>query len=188
MLERASGSLPETMDRYMAALDRLDVPSARNLAGGLTDNEIDDLMMPTGLTLPLEARQWWRYHNGVIDDREVNDRALAATWEFNTLAACVGHWRQSCEIAFPEWDPNWFPLVIGYMSGSCIVVDCTPDVDPVVRYYDPKELALEVIAERFVDVIAWWLHNIDTGTVGPDPTYGLARVAPLTDDILYSIV
>ncbi len=47
--------------------EQRDIPIRHHLQPGLTDVEIEQIMAPTGLTLPEEARAWWRWHNGVPD-------------------------------------------------------------------------------------------------------------------------
>ncbi|MGH2840073.1 MAG: hypothetical protein ACRDKY_04520 [Solirubrobacteraceae bacterium] len=37
-------------------------------APGMTDGQIDDLLAPLGIELPEEAREWWRWHDGVLID------------------------------------------------------------------------------------------------------------------------
>jgi hypothetical protein len=54
----------ELLEGFLRALRRIEAPVADNLAPGLSDEEIDALLEPVGITLPEEARVWWRWRNG----------------------------------------------------------------------------------------------------------------------------
>jgi cell wall assembly regulator SMI1 len=52
------------LDRLERVWRRLDSPLVDLLRPGLSDEQIDELMAPTGLTLPDELRLWWGWHDG----------------------------------------------------------------------------------------------------------------------------
>jgi hypothetical protein len=54
----------ELLDEFLGELRRLGAPAAETLAPGLSDAEIDALLLPLGIDLPDEARVWWRWRNG----------------------------------------------------------------------------------------------------------------------------
>jgi hypothetical protein len=64
------------LERFEAALTSVGVPITRCWAPGLTDAEIDALAASVNLTLPEEARRWWRWHNGVVEGTRPQDTQL----------------------------------------------------------------------------------------------------------------
>ena len=52
------------IDDFNAQLQRVGAPLADSWTGGLTDEEIDAILLPLGIDLPEEARVWWRWQNG----------------------------------------------------------------------------------------------------------------------------
>jgi hypothetical protein len=49
-------------------LQRIGAPIVGSWLPGLDDPEIDALLRPLDIELPEEAREWWRWHNGVRSD------------------------------------------------------------------------------------------------------------------------
>ena len=57
-----TADLLETLERGWA---RQSAPVMEHLRPGLSPERIDDLTAPVGLRLPVEARIWWGWHDGV---------------------------------------------------------------------------------------------------------------------------
>ena len=66
----------ELLARFDAALWALGAPIVNAWAPGLSDEEIDALLLPLGIDLPEEARVWWRWHNGTREDASIIARHL----------------------------------------------------------------------------------------------------------------
>jgi hypothetical protein len=52
------------LEELLEALTRAGFPTVERLRPGLSDDEMDTLTAPLGLTLPTEPRVWWRRQNG----------------------------------------------------------------------------------------------------------------------------
>jgi hypothetical protein len=52
------------LDAFERALRKAGSPAVNALAPGLTDRQIDAHIEPLGLTMPEEARRWWRWRDG----------------------------------------------------------------------------------------------------------------------------
>lgn len=70
----------ELLARFDAALRALGAPIVDAWAPGLSDEEIDALLLPLGIDLPEEARVWWRWHNGTRQDASMIDQQLLGRW------------------------------------------------------------------------------------------------------------
>jgi len=64
------------LDRFDASLEALGAPILGAWAPGLSDAEIDALLVPLGIDLPAEARVWWGWHNGTREDAPNLARSL----------------------------------------------------------------------------------------------------------------
>jgi len=58
----------ELLDRFEARLRKEGAAIVDHWAPGLTDAQIDELLVPLGIDLPEEARRWWRWHDGAPPD------------------------------------------------------------------------------------------------------------------------
>jgi len=54
----------DLLDRFEARLRKEGAAIVDHWAPGLTDAQIDELLVPLGIDLPEEARRWWRWHDG----------------------------------------------------------------------------------------------------------------------------
>lgn len=64
------------LERLDAELRALGAPIVDAWAPGITDEEIDAVLLPLDIDLPEEARVWWRWHNGTREDAAMIDRHL----------------------------------------------------------------------------------------------------------------
>ncbi len=154
-------------------------------APGLTDEQIDDLLLPLGIDLPEEARVWWRWHDGILieDDAKATEISPGRTHlplryvaeEYAALGAAVRQLHGLGGLLTPVGDK---PIVYFHCSvprDAPVPIYTQHDVD------DPR-LVLPSIGEL---VLAWidlidhgiWKTNAD-GTWAWDP-----RVLP-PDDVL----
>ncbi len=111
-------------------------PIAAALAPGLRDTEIDALIEPTGLTLPPEARELFRWHDGAVRRPGPDDARRLwgfGRWEFRPLAELVdyrqGMWMDTQEELSDDadepspWAETWFP-VLRAIGWSDLLIDC----------------------------------------------------------------
>jgi hypothetical protein len=95
------------LPRFRGLLDRLEgewgrqkAPIAEFLVPGLPEDVIDAMTAPLGVRLPVEARVWWQWHNGVDVPKErwtSQARRLGGTdFDIISLERAVAeyHWRR----------------------------------------------------------------------------------------------
>jgi hypothetical protein len=143
-------------------------------------------MGPLGLTLPEEARVWWRWHDG-IHAPTTTGQLFGPGFQLWPLAEAVGSYEVSREvaqqvaddlgktIADTGWDPMRFPLV---GSGSADIT-CACSGDPLapaaVRVFSFEE-ALEKPgrpgARSLGEWIRWWLDALEQGVWRYDEKLG----------------
>jgi cell wall assembly regulator SMI1 len=158
------------------------------LRPGLPDNEIDACTQEMGLSLPDEARLWWRWHDGVPPG--AGDARWMGVCEYLQLAEAVRlhrYWsdlaRDMAEVAMtPEqadasywWDPNWFPIT-QTVSGAALVCDCSverqaPTPIRLIDWEFPEAFATPVVAS-FGELVAGWIEQLDVGAWSFDQERG----------------
>jgi cell wall assembly regulator SMI1 len=140
---------------------------------GLKIDEMEELLAPLGLTLPVEVSIWWQWHDGAT--RPGRERVFGPK-ELLSLGEAVDAYRQLRLIAddtaavWPEgdsdylWDPAWLPIKGLQLP---IVVDCSvPDGQPTpMRFIDWQDLDgfSEPRAGSFGQMVSWWVEAIDCG-------------------------
>lgn len=119
-----------------------------HLNAGLSDEEMDALVAPLGITLPAEAKQWWGYANGVPRGAP-GDVGLTATLWWAPLEEIV----QQCEEmraigseGVAPGEPNvykdsWLPIVIG---DGMLVIDTSESLIAPVYAIDFPDLGPDV--------------------------------------------
>jgi cell wall assembly regulator SMI1 len=149
-------------------------PVAQHLRPGLSDDEIERLAAPFGLSLSREARTWWGWHDGVDPElRPTTERDLGGPLQgFVTLGeALAGYGRcrrflldELGNRADQDWPPSWLP-VTAYSGGDFVVCDCSgdsgaPSTIHIVEWEDPDPAPR---AESFGDMVSAWIEAIDVG-------------------------
>ncbi|MCO8275272.1 hypothetical protein M1L60_32290 [Actinoplanes sp. TRM 88003] len=74
----------DVFERLRAAWLRHQSPVVDHLRAGLTTDELDAVEASTGLVLPVETRQWWSWHDGVVPDVPGTTMG-AGPWELLSL-------------------------------------------------------------------------------------------------------
>lgn len=143
------------------------------LRPGLTDVEIDRLTAEVAISLPEEARVWWRWHDGAGEPGGVwqPEVALGPGISFDPLQDAVGRcrmWRMMHEDIDPSgWSPTLLP--ISGLDDTAILIDCgvaPEDPVPVQGYIaeggtggGPDVLSMGDLVEiwiRAIDCGGWW--------------------------------
>jgi cell wall assembly regulator SMI1 len=154
-------------------------PVRRCARPGLTSAEIDELMAPLGLRLPVEARLWWQWHNGTEQDLTVTSiegNLMGPVHRFLRLEEAIVTYRYACELAdeaadmsgmAPQewWDRAWFP-VVSTIHDSLVSIDCSVpegEVSPVRSVEAPDEDRLVIRAPSLTDVVLWWGEAMQSG-------------------------
>lgn len=141
---------------------------------GLKVDDIEVVLAPLGLRLPVEGRAWWQWCNGTIPQGQ---ERLFGPWKtYLSLSDAVAVYRESRSVAketaeaWPQndpdflWNPAWLPIKGPQLP---IVIDCSvADGQPTpVRFIDWQNVDgfLEPRAESFGQMVSWWIDAIDCG-------------------------
>jgi|tagenome__1003787_1003787.scaffolds.fasta_scaffold20962551_6 cell wall assembly regulator SMI1 len=164
-----------TIDLLEALADRwrrLGAPIIENLRPGLSDAEIDALTHPLGISLPDEARTWFRWHDGVALDPGRPERRIGALMmEFIPLAEAVRDYQDGRAVlvgaggegALEDWPTSWFPIT-AQGCGDVVVCECSVPRDAatpihVFRWDEPDP---RPAAGSFGEMVALWIEAIDS--------------------------
>jgi hypothetical protein len=166
-------------DMLSALEERLraqDAPVVHSMRPGLTEPEINKVLAPLGLRLPIEARLWWGWHDGAKYPRH----ELIPGQPFLSLAEAVDSYLLgrtiAKQVAEPDllppmndpdfrWNPAWLPITGD--RGHPTVIDCsvaegepTPlrviDGQDVDGFFKPK-------APSLGQMVTWWIQTLDEG-------------------------
>lgn len=162
----------ERLEVLASALRERGFPIVERLRPGLTEVQMDALTGPLGLSLPVEARVWWGWHDGAT---AAGPATIGPGWWFAPLATCVDSYRELRDIATqPDlhgiewWPPTWFPIVQGGWALACDT-DVAPDQPTPIRAWyledgaprEPSLRSLGALIEMWIDVLragAWQYH------------------------------
>lgn len=114
----------ELLESLLDSLTRAGFPTVQRLRPGLSDDEMDSLTAPLGLTLPHEARIWWRRHNGGPNALIGSYRDFASLQD---MVAQTRHLRDVHHHGFQDagvitWTDDLIALVTGTTQFGC---DCS---------------------------------------------------------------
>jgi cell wall assembly regulator SMI1 len=161
------------------AWDAAGAPVGHLARPGLAGAEIDDLLLPLGLRLPIEARMWWEWHDGTDLDESVTSiegHLLGPVHRLLSLRDAVNAYNSACELAdeaaslsgmAPQewWDRSWLP-VVSTLHDSLFAVDCSVPLGHVtpVRVVEPAdEDRLIMRAPSMTEVVSSWADAIASG-------------------------
>lgn len=145
---------------------------ARALRPGLADSEMDELTEPIGLRLPVEARRWWRWHDGAEPEYPGGPPAhLGPGKYFLSLADAVKECQKLREMQRyawgedlgPYWRAGWLPL---YSSDRPIMFDCAVGPEepvPVRSIFFEDPTAGERGVRSIGELVTVWIGAIDCG-------------------------
>jgi len=171
----------DLLDRFEAVLHSLGAPVAELMRPGLPDEKIDDLIAPTGLTLPDELRIWWRWHDGADEaasNHEEGRRLGPGGWLHLPLLTMIelhgyhnGRYcdmlaHGSTDLAEQGWRPGLFPFSHRawqpnhVLAADTLVPEHAPA--PVVM---TSEMGIEQWAgtESIGEVIGIWIEALESG-------------------------
>jgi cell wall assembly regulator SMI1 len=160
-------------------------PIAQLWRPGLNDYQIDALTAEIGLSLPAEARIWWRWHDGV-DQLPGPMPSIGGGWDPISLQDAIEdvvRQRKKAALraqALPDdptgdWSDSWITLCDSpspaRLACDCAVAPGSPSpvlyIDPEFNYdpYRPK-------APSLGELIHAWLEALDDGTWHIDAVTG----------------
>lgn len=181
-----SAELPRLLDRLEEIWRRQSAPLLAHLRPGLTREQMDNILEPTGLSMPVEGEIWWSWHDGTTPGLTWGDRIIGPRYIYMTLAECVEHYLGRARSPHPRNDGAWpaycLPIattgarpVVGIetkvpagASSPVYVVAWgddeesdkpkAPSLTQAVRYWIT---AYEIGAWRYDEVTSQWTHNAD---------------------------
>jgi hypothetical protein len=165
-----TADLLETLETGWA---RQSAPVMEHLRPGLSPERIDDLTAPLGLRLPVEARIWWGWHDGV-DVRLGPRTELGPSLPFLPLEAAIDLClllRDQAAHVWGEradywWRTSWFPITerLGAIRCECGVEEGAPT--PIFwadsHDHDANGLTIPKL-ESLGSLVAWWGEALETG-------------------------
>lgn len=144
---------------------------------GLTDDDMSEALAPLGLSLPLEGRVWWSWHNGVPGRGKAKLVAPSGD-KFLSLAEAIETYKEFRAIvqelvepdipllADPDyrWNPAWLPIRGPQLP---VVIDCSvPESQPTpLRFIDLQDVegSPKPRAQSLGQMLSWWIEAIDCG-------------------------
>jgi hypothetical protein len=169
----------EILERFEATLRRVGAAIVDAWAPGLRDDEIDALVQPIGVTLPEEARAWWRWHDGLRPGTRPQSwdimpgRSLFSLWDAVDLF--VPERQRMAEDGFPDMlltPVGRHPIILFRCDGA-------PDAPvPVYVMDDWSDEAPRLALPSIGELVLTWTSYIDAGFVTTDPDGGWSAPGP----------
>lgn len=155
-------------------------PIAGNRTPGLSDDEMDEITAPLGLSLPLEARVWWGWHDGVAarDGDGGPARRVGPMVDYWPLRFAVDRYLmerkifaevlEGEDVSDLESDrpAHFFPIThtTGPVFCDCSVPEGAPS--PIYRVHthgNPEEELAQPRARSFGEMVSWWIDALADG-------------------------
>lgn len=163
----------DLLRRFEAILREKRIGIVDAWAPGLTDQQIDDIIAPTHLQLPEEARVWWRWHNGRRDGSPPLSWEIVPNRDLTSLGLAASAYRdagaQDRLLQFVGEKPLLFVECRHAQAAAATVHkagDWTMDVTPVLP--------------SLGELVLTWISYIERGiyVVGPDGGWSPDQPSP----------
>jgi hypothetical protein len=170
---RLTGLLRELED----LLDELGAPFSSYALPGIDDDQIDELLAPSGLVAPTELREWWRWHHGTRIDGPGSDRhtlgpGLWGLMDIPWALEDAAEWEST--IGEEGWGPSWLPFAWAKPDHARLVArlgDSTPDEVCVGWHYVFDVPPDEPIARSLAEVVEDSIRILREGLIVWDGSY-----------------
>lgn len=144
---------------------------------GLDNSEIVEILAPVGLSLPIEGRVLWGWHDGAPGEGMDNQLGPVGPCFLDLASAveCYKDYRQVVtdivERDLPplddpdfRWSSTWLPFVGWQLPAvlDCAVEEGMPSPVRVISMEDPLGSA-KPIADSLGEVFERWIHALDVG-------------------------
>jgi hypothetical protein len=184
----------ELLEELAARWRQRGMPIATSLRPSLDDEEMDELTRPLGITLPREARTWWRWHDGAsLDGR--GSPSMGPLKLYSPLADAVRNTaaiRETMRGVNGELDPAWrYSWLAMNAGGDTTVIDCSVGFDDPVparhyRFEEPETGAEGV--PSIGTLVTLYIAAYDRGVWAYDPVRGVwigdpSKEDPATSDL-----
>jgi cell wall assembly regulator SMI1 len=165
----------QRLDALAAGWREQRAPIADTLRPGLSGPVMDEATSSLDMTLPIEARVWWGWHDGAST---MTNCAIGLDLIFLPLENALDLYRRHLQTAeqlsaagdvtTPDdaWPRSWLPMC-STGRGAMMVCDCSvPEGAPTpIRHVDLEFFseAAEPVAASLGTVVSWWLEALDRG-------------------------
>jgi hypothetical protein len=168
------------LDRFDASLRALGAPIVDAWAPGVSDGEIDALMLPLGVDLPTEARVWWGWHNGTRDDAPPISRSLGFR-DVTRLQDAAEIYAIDIEYQQPVFNVNG--LLTPLSGKPNLFFACRDAVDGRVAIYTQNDIETpRRVLPSIRELVLAWIALIENGawSIKPDGIWQLhaANIPP----------
>ncbi len=171
-----ASSVRAALERIEAVWLRMGAPIVDALRPGLADEQIDQILRPTGLLLPVEVRELFRWHDGTHNTQigAADDRAyFGFGWDFADLGTLIefyqGKWRESL-VTFAAmanepvmWWPEWFPVFLSEQSAAVVSTADRPVWHPIAVVQPIMPFEENWQHPSFVSLVETWASLLETG-------------------------
>lgn len=168
-----------------AAMAAQGAPFSTYARPGISDEQIDALLAPTGLTAPTELREWWRWHHGISIDGVPYTEPVAGCeigpgrWGLMTISESIDDQAMSLEDdpaidGGPGWVPTWLPLAFAQPDHRRLVArlaESTADEVCVGMWWVFDVPPAEPVARSLAEVVETWLRVLGERHVTWEGTY-----------------
>jgi hypothetical protein len=179
-LSHSNGNAPLLTLKLLTRLEEAWAAQGALIAGndtpGLSDDEMDEITAALGLSLPLEARVWWGWHDGVPwrpSGEPTPERELGPGIQYLPLRDAVADYLMDRQIftdlegdAEPFRPAAYFPIT---RTSGPVLCDCSvPAGAPSPIYYthtygNPLEELAQPGARSFGEMVSWWIDALSDG-------------------------
>ncbi|MET0604090.1 MAG: hypothetical protein ABW167_19055 [Baekduia sp.] len=186
------------LEQLEEKLTEINAPVAQLWRPGLAEAEMDALTAEIGISLSIEAKIWWGWHDGVeLGAARPWQRGIGGGWDALPLAVAVEDTARNRQIAVTiaaenpgfhhaDWSDSWIALC-GDVSHPRLACECAvPAGAPSpVHYYDvsgnmePGRPKVGSVGE----LVHVWLDALEDGTWHIDPTTGQFALRDPTEDL-----
>jgi cell wall assembly regulator SMI1 len=170
----------EQLDALEKRWAEQNAPLTDSLRPGLALADIAGFEESVGRRLPIEARAWWTWHDGVAASGgpSVLRSMGGPDFEFLPLSEAVDVYRRQRRIAAEVvestpglaigvdefWHPGWFPLTTT-RYGGVIACDCAvPPSEPTpirMVHWASMEPPFEAATGSLGELVEWWIDALD---------------------------
>jgi SMI1/KNR4 family protein SUKH-1 len=160
----------DLLDQFDAQLRRLGAPLADNWAP-LSDEEIDAILTPLGIDLPEEARRWWRWHNGALNDDQIGPHYLLGERPVYSLQRAADNWAELGELLLEGWQwPSHFAVLQVAGTKPWLFVFCGRARDAPVPVYVQEDIGTpEELLPSIGELVVIWTTMLASGSVSIEP-------------------
>jgi hypothetical protein len=145
------------------------VPAVDYAQPGLSEHEMAERVKPLGISLPLEARLWWGWRDGVPFDAGTGPQEIGPGIKWFPLDEAVAECESTREMLAAihgpdhEWSRHWLPLVNG--DGRLYVTDtAVAEAEPCpVHVYWFDQGATPADLPSIGDLVVLWIEAIARG-------------------------